>query len=122
MDYAVLIVEDNPDAQVLVSHIISYLNIECEVAGDGEIALQKLFATGNHYRAVILDLSLPLKDGWEVLREIRAHPATADLFCIAITAFHNSKIREQALQAGFNAYFTKPLDITKLARELQAIL
>jgi CheY-like chemotaxis protein len=118
----ILIVEDDPDGQALVSHIVDYLNVPHEVASDAEKAGQKLFQEGQSYRAVIIDLALPGKDGWTLLREIRDNPATENLTCIAVTAFHTSKTREEALRLGFNAYFAKPLDATKMARELDAML
>ena len=81
-----------------------------------------LFETNATYDAVIIDLALPGKDGWELLSEIVDNPNTENLPCIAVTAFHNSKLREQALHAGFTAYFPKPLDGTQLGRELDRIL
>jgi CheY-like chemotaxis protein len=118
----ILIVEDDPDGQALVSHIITHLNMAHDVAGDAEHAGQLLFESGQQYRAVIIDLALPGKDGWTLLQEIRDNPATEDLTCIAVTAFHTSKMREEALRMGFNAYFPKPLDATKMARELDTLL
>ena len=62
------------------------------------------------------------KDGWELLSEIRNHAETANLMCVAVTAFHTSKTREDALRAGFDAYFSKPLDATHFSRELASLL
>jgi CheY-like chemotaxis protein len=89
---------------------------------DAEKAIQLLFETDTTFQAVIIDLALPGKDGWELLADIRQNPATANMMCIAITAFHTSKTREEALNSGFNAYFSKPLDATRLARELDILL
>ena len=122
MSKPILIVEDDPDGQELVSHVIGYLNIPHVVVSDGEAASKRLFASGESFRAVIIDLALPGKDGWELLAEIREHKATAQLTCVAVTAFHTSVTREKALRAGFNAYFAKPLDATHFARELESLL
>ena len=122
MSKPILIVEDDPDGQELVSHVIGYLKIPHVVVGDAEAAGKHLFASGESFRAVIVDLALPGKDGWELLAEIREHKATAQLMCVAVTAFHTSKTREQALRAGFDAYFSKPLDATHFARELESLL
>ena len=122
MTQPILIVEDDPDGQALVSHVVGHLNIPHDVVGDAEKAAQKLFDSGEVYQAVIIDLALPGKDGWELLAEIRNNPQTADLTCIAVTAFHTSKTREDALQAGFDAYFSKPLDATHFSRQLASIL
>ena len=118
----ILIVEDDPDGQALVSHVIGYMNIPHDVVGDAEMAVEKLRESNETYQAVIIDLALPGKDGWELLAEIRDNPTTAELTCIAVTAFHTSKTREDTLRAGFDAYFSKPLDATQFARELESIL
>lgn len=122
MAQPILIVEDDPDGQALVSHVIGHLNIPHEVVGDAEKALNRLFQSGQSFQAVIIDLALPGKDGWELLADIRNNPATAALTCVAVTAFHTSKTREDALNSGFDAYFSKPLDATRFARELESLL
>jgi CheY-like chemotaxis protein len=122
MTKSVLIVEDDPDGQALVSHVVGHLNVPHDVVADAEKALTKLFESDETYQAVIIDLALPGKDGWELLAEIRGNPVTELLTCIAVTAFHTSKTREDALKAGFNAYFSKPLDATHFARELENLL
>src|SRR5690349_19416999 len=105
MPQPILIVEDDPDGQAVVAHIASYLKIPHQVVGDAEKAIVKLFGSGETsaetYGAVIIDLALPGKDGWELLADIRGNPATSDVVCIAVTAFHTSKMREDALLAGF---------------------
>jgi len=122
MTQPILIVEDDPDGQALVSHVVGHLNIPHEVVGDAEKAQTMLSQSGQNFQAVIIDLALPGKDGWELLAEIRSNPATARLTCVAVTAFHTSKTREDALNAGFDAYFAKPLDATRFARELESLL
>ena len=115
--------EDDPDGQELVSHVIGYLNIPHVVVSDGEAASKRLFASGESFRVVIsIDLALPGKDGRELLAEIREHKATAQLTCVAVTAFHTSVTREKALRVGSNAYFAKPLDADYFARELESLL
>lgn len=122
MTGSVLIVEDDPDGQALVSHVVNYIEFDCDVAGDAESAECFLFHSDTAYRAVIVDLGLPGKSGWDLLQVIREHPQTQKLTCIAVTAFHTSKTREQALLSGFNAYFAKPIDANMLAIELEKIL
>lgn len=120
--WRILVIEDDPDGQIVVSTILKRLNITIDIANNAEEASQFLFQSGNTYNAIILDLALPDKDGWGVLTDIQANPATANIPCIAVTAYHTSKLREQALTAGFIAYFPKPIDATTFARELQALL
>ncbi|MEL6408621.1 MAG: response regulator [Chloroflexota bacterium] len=118
----ILIVEDDPDGQEMVATILQHMSFQVDTADDGEQASAMLAKSGEVYDAVIIDLALPGKDGWELLTEITNNPRTEDLPCIAVTAFHNSKLREDALRAGFTAYFPKPIDGTQLGRELDRIL
>lgn len=71
---------------------------------------------------IILDLALPGVDGWGVLQTLRAHKSLSSVPCVAITAFHTPELAEQAIGAGFDAYFAKPIDATSFVRELQAIV
>ena len=121
-NWHLLVVEDDPDGQEVVATILSHLHISIDTAATAEEAESFLFDQRHEYHAVIIDLALPGKDGWELLAEIQADPETANLTCIAVTAYHNSKLREQALTHGFHAYFPKPLDATGFARALEEIL
>jgi len=117
----ILVVEDDSDSQEMVATILQHLNFKVDTADDGEEASRMLQTTGSPYDAVLIDLALPGKDGWELLSEIRDNPATENLPCIAVTAFHTSKLREEAIRAGFTAYFPKPIDGTMLGRELEQL-
>ena len=118
----ILIVEDDLDGQEMIATILEHLNYDVNTADDGEQATQMIFKSEATYDAIIIDLALPGKDGWELLADILSDPSTSEIPCIAITAFHNSKLREQALRRGFIAYFPKPLDGTKLGRELERLI
>jgi CheY-like chemotaxis protein len=118
----ILVVEDDPDGQAVVSHVLGYLNYPIDLADTVDEALWHLNQRGEQYRAAIIDLALPERDGWELLREIKNSPTTENLPCIAVTAFHSSKTREDALLAGFVAYFPKPIEATSFARQLEAIV
>jgi len=118
----ILVVEDDPDGQNVVATILEHVNISTDIAGNAAEAEEFLFQSGASYNAVIMDLALPDKDGWELLSEILANPNTANLPCIAVTAYHTSKLREDTLKAGFVAYFPKPIDSTAFMRRLDAVL
>ena len=122
MSERILVVEDDPDGQEMVSTILEHMNFTVETADDGEEASHMIFNSGTAYNAIIIDLALPGKNGWELLEEILSNPETENLPCIAVTAFHNSKLREEALHAGFTSYFAKPIDSTSFGRELQSLL
>ncbi|HRE46111.1 MAG TPA: response regulator [Aggregatilineales bacterium] len=116
----VLVVEDDPDSQAVLAHILAHWNIIIDTVSDAANAQAMLAA--NSYQAVVIDLKLPDKDGWTLLRVIRESPFTADLFCVAITAYDRSYLDEDALNAGFDAYFAKPVDLAGLGRVLEARL
>jgi CheY-like chemotaxis protein len=121
-NWRILVVEDDPDGQEVVATILQHLNIPLDVAGDAVEAEQFLFNSSARYNAVIIDLALPGKNGWEILADILNNPTTAAIPCVAVTAYHTSKLREQALAAGFTAYFPKPIDSTSFARRLEEVL
>jgi len=115
-----LVVEDEPDGQTVVSGILRHSDISTEAVGSAEEALRSL--AKNQYTGVVIDLGLPGMDGVQLLEEIRSNPDLAHLPCIAITAFHSSKVKKQALEAGFDAYLSKPIDRTRFIEELTRIV
>jgi CheY-like chemotaxis protein len=121
-DRRVLVVEDDPDGQEFVAVALENMGFTVDVTDNGERATEMLFAGDPHYSAIVIDLALPGMDGWELLTRILANPATQNTPCIAVTAFHNFKLREQALSAGFTAYFPKPIDSTSLGREINRLI
>lgn len=121
-NWRILVVEDDLDGQALMSTLLEHLSVPVDVASNVAEAEQYLFQSENQYQAVIIDLALPDKDGWQLLAEIQADERTRAVPCIAVTAFHNSKLREDAIVAGFMAYFPKPIDSTTFLRELASIL
>ncbi len=121
-DKRVLVVEDDPDGQEMVTTMLQHMKFLVDSVDDGEQASEVLFNDSVPYGAIIIDLALPGKDGWELLGDILRNPTTANVPCIAVTAYHNSKLREEALRAGFTAYFPKPIDGTLLGRELERLI
>ena len=119
-NWHVLVVEDDPDGQEVVSRILHHHNITVDVAPTGEDALTMLDTTD--YSLAVIDLSLPKIDGWRVLETIQTSPRTAQLPCIAVTAFHSADVAVKAIKAGFTAYFSKPIDPTSFVKELQNIV
>ncbi len=116
----ILIVEDEPDGQELVSRMLTQVGAEVHVAPDAETAWSYLMA--NDYMAAIIDLALPGKDGFELLTAIRQQEEISALPCVAITAFHTPELKQQSIHLGFNAYFAKPLDRTRFMGELDRML
>jgi CheY-like chemotaxis protein len=59
----------------------------------------------------IIDLSMPGMDGWRLLQSIHANPTLAEMSCVAMTAYHDRRVEQEAYKAGFKAYFPKPLSV-----------
>lgn len=116
----VLVVEDDPDGQEVVTRMLRHHGIPAVMADSGETAITLL--NDVQYTAAVIDLALPGIDGWTVLKAIRQNPNTANLPCVAVTAFHSADVAVKAIQSGFNAYFPKPLDATSFVRELQRVV
>ena len=121
-NWQILVIEDDADGQEVMATLLGHLNISIDIASDAAEAEQFLFNSGKTYNGAIIDLALPDKDGWQILSEVLADPSTAEMPCIAVTAYHTSKLREEAILAGFKAYFPKPIDGTRFLRELESIL
>jgi two-component system cell cycle response regulator DivK len=108
----ILVVEDATDNQVLIEQVFQDVGYGFVCMPDGQKALNWL--AENIPNLILLDLSLPEIDGWEVARRVKADPRTACIPIIAVTAHAMKGDREQALAAGCDDYITKPLDIDKL--------
>ena len=121
-DKRILMVEDDLDSQEMIATMLQHMNFVVDTADNAEQAAELLFESDAVYDAIVIDLALPGKDGWELLSEILENPGTEHLPCVAVTAFHQSKLREEALRAGFTAYFPKPIDGTQLGRELERLI
>ena len=118
--FSILVVEDEPDGQELVSRMISGPNVDVHVAGNAEEAWN--FLMSNQYSAAIIDLALPERDGFELVTAIRGESDLTELPCVAMTAFHTPELKQRAMNDGFNAYFPKPLDRNRFLGELDRIL
>jgi CheY-like chemotaxis protein len=118
----ILVVEDDPDGQEMISTMLQHLQYQVDAADNAEDATRILSGSGQAYNAIIIDLALPGKDGWELLADILNNPRTNSIPCIAVTAHHTSKLREDTIRAGFTAYFPKPIDATALGRQLASLI
>ncbi|MBZ0286699.1 MAG: response regulator [Anaerolineae bacterium] len=121
-DKTILVVEDDPDGQEMIATMLQHLQYQVDAADNAEEAAQILSNSGGGYSAIIIDLALPGKDGWELLADILDNPSTNTIPCIAVTAHHTSKLREDTIRAGFTAYFPKPIDATALGRQLASLI
>ena len=116
----ILLVEDNPENRDMLSRRLIRRGYEIEYAEDGEEAVRK--ARDVSPALILMDLSLPVMDGWEATRRIKADAATAAIPVIALTAHAMASDRERALDAGCDDYDTKPVDLERLLGKMIALL
>jgi CheY-like chemotaxis protein len=120
LNWKALVIEDEVDSAEVVERILRYHNIVHAVAESAEEALSIV----DEFKPTLLivDLALPGMNGWDLLRELRNKPSTASIPAVAVTAFHSINLAQQAIKAGFIAYFPKPIEATSFVRELERVI
>lgn len=108
----VLVVEDNPDGLETLVALLEMLGHEVAGAADGRQALQR--AAEFRPQVVLLDLGLPVMDGFEVARTLRQDSRFEDVFIAALTGWGADGDRRRTADAGFDAHLTKPVDLPAL--------
>ena len=117
----ILYVEDNDDNVYMLKLRFELLDgFEVLVAEDGEAACAKAIAENPD--VILMDLDLPVVDGWEASRWLKNNPATHDIPIIALTAHAMSGSREKALAAGCDDFDTKPIDFDRLLEKISRLL
>jgi CheY-like chemotaxis protein len=119
-EWQVLVIEDEDDSMEFVQGLLEHHGIESVGVSTGEEALEALKTI--QPTLIIVDLALPGLDGWQLLQRFKANPGLHNVPRVAITAYHTAELAEQAIEAGFHAYFAKPLDATSFVRELEGIV
>ena len=116
----ILLVEDNAlNRDMLTRRLVRHgHNVLVAVDGEQGVAM----ATSEGPDIVLMDMSLPLLDGWSATRKLREQPATKGLPIIALTAHAMAGDREKALAAGCNDYDTKPVELPRLLGKIAALL
>lgn len=113
----VLIVDDERDVRFLLSMLFETSGLEVDEAENGEIALTKLEAGG--YDVVVLDVMMPLLDGWGVLRGLGGRPDQPPI--LMLTAHATSEDRLKAIELGATAFMNKPFDPDQLAELVEQL-
>jgi CheY-like chemotaxis protein len=116
----ILLVEDNEMNRDMLSRRLIRKGYEVTIAVDGGQGLEMAQKTAPDL--VLLDMSLPVLDGWEVARRLKADAATQAVPVIALTAHAMAGDREKALEAGCDDYDTKPIDLPRLLEKVEALL
>jgi CheY-like chemotaxis protein len=119
-DVQVLLVEDEFDTQQMVSKILTHNGAVVTVVSDGQACLEKLKTM--RPQLVVMDLSMPNMDGWQTISKLRANPETASLPVVAITAYHSDEVEQGVTDAGFNAYFRKPVSAKTFVNDIDELI
>jgi len=101
---------------MLVREILKKVGIEIDVAENGEVALAML--SKNKYDAVLMDVQMPVMDGYEAITRIRKNPSYDNLPVIAMTAYNMKQDQDKAMNLGMNDYVPKPFKIDVLYKTL----
>jgi two-component system cell cycle response regulator DivK len=116
----ILLVEDNEMNRDMLSRRLKRKGYEVLIAVDGEEGVA--MAQSEAPDLILMDMSLPVLDGWEATRRLKAAPETQSIPIIALTAHAMAGDREQALAAGCDDYDSKPIEFKRLLGKIEAFL
>ena len=116
----ILLVEDNEMNRDMLSRRLERKGYTVAIAVDGQQGVDMTYADAPEL--ILMDMSLPVIDGWEATRRLKADEKTKGIPIIALTAHAMSGDREKALEAGADEYDTKPVDLPRLLAKIEALL
>ena len=116
----ILVVEDNENNREIVLRVLERYNYEYVFAGNGEEAVEK--AKSELPDLILMDMSLPVMDGWEATSTIKNSEETKKIPIIVLTAHAMAGDREKALEAGADEYDTKPIEFKRLLGKIKDLL
>ena len=116
----ILVVEDNEMNRDMLSRRLERRGYEVVIAVDGGQGLA--LARSEAPDLILMDMSLPVFDGWEATRQLKAAPETRAIPIIALTAHAMSDDRDRAIDAGCDDYDTKPVELPRLLAKIEALL
>ena len=115
-----LVVEDNEDSREGLFRYLKRTGFDVLTAADGQQAVGVAHLESPDL--ILMDMSLPVLDGWEATRRLKADPATRSIPVIALTAHAMAGDREKALEAGCDEYETKPVEFPRLLEKVRLLL
>lgn len=113
----ILLVEDNEDNRIIYSTVLRHVGYDVLEAQDGVEAID--LARSKHPDLILMDISIPVIDGWEATRVLRQDPLTRAIPIIALTAHALADDRERAVEMGFTAYLAKPVEPRAVVAEVK---
>ena len=114
----ILLVEDNELNRDMLSRRLKKRGFDVEIAIDGQQGID--MANSMQPNLILLDMSLPVVDGWDAARALKADAKTKDIPIIALTAHAMAGDKEKALEAGCDEYDTKPVELPRLLEKIDA--
>ncbi len=116
----ILVVEDNELNRDMLTRRLERRGYETLIAADGAQGLE--LARRSRPNLILMDMSLPVLDGWEATRRLKSSPETSAIPIVALTAHAMSGDRERALEAGCDEYDTKPVEFPRLVLKIETLL
>ena len=116
----ILLVEDNEMNRDMLSRRLARNGFEVVVAVDGQQGVE--LAASERPDVILMDMSLPVLDGWEATRRLKADPLTMAIPVIALTAHAMAEDKEKAMAAGCDDYDTKPIELPRLLEKIKKLL
>jgi CheY-like chemotaxis protein len=116
----ILLVEDNEMNRDMLSRRLQRRGFEVVIAIDGQSGIEK--AKSESPDLILMDMSLPMIDGWEATRTLKSAAETKHIPVIALTAHAMSTDRDKALEAGCDDYDTKPIEFTRLLDKMESLM
>lgn len=116
----ILLVEDDEMSRDMLSRRLQRKRYDVLIALDGESGIT--VAASERPDLILMDLSLPVLNGWEATRRLKGMPETASIPVIALTSHAMAADREKAIEAGCDDYDTKPVDFERLLAKIEALL
>ena len=116
----ILLVEDNEMNRDMLSRRLQKRGYEVVIAMDGQQGVTLAHAEAP--ALIVMDMSLPVLDGWEATRQLKAAPATRTIPIIALTAHAMAGDRERAQEAGADDFDTKPVELPRLLEKIEVLL
>jgi CheY-like chemotaxis protein len=116
----ILLIEDNEMNRDMLSRRLRRAGFEVEIAVDGREGVE--LARKRRPDLVLMDMSLPVLDGYEATRLLKADPVTSAIPVVALTAHAMTGDRERSLEAGCDEYDTKPVELPRLVEKIRSLL
>ncbi len=116
-DLHILLVEDNPVNQKLTATVLSKSGFSVDIAADGKVAVESV--ENKMYDLILMDINMPVMNGYEASRAIRAMKGNESVIIIAMTAYGEQESKGNCIDAGMNDYIAKPIEVKEVINKIK---